>query len=106
MSDSVVLVTGATGDIGQGVVRKILDQTDYKVVITVTPGNKEKCNFGARVEEIVMDASDISSINIAIKRIRLNQISHFIQIHGNSHTDDRLDVQNYERLIYHYNMLH
>ena len=104
MTDYVVLVTGATGDIGRGVVRKILDQTDYKVVITVTPGNKEKYNFGARVEEIVMDASDISSVNIAIKRICMNQISHFIQLHGNSNTDDRLDVQNYERLIYHHNI--
>ena len=104
MSDSIVLVTGATGDIGRGVVKKILDLTDYKVVITLTPGNKEKYNFGARVEEIVMDASDISSVNIAIKRICMNQITHFIQIHGNSNTDDRLDVQNYERLIYHHNI--
>ena len=104
MTDYVVLVTVASGDIGRGVVRKILDQTDYKVVITVTPGNKEKYNFGARVEEIVMDASDISSVNIAIKRICMNQISHFIQLHGNSNTDDRLDVQNYERLIYNHNI--
>ena len=104
MTDPVVLVTGANGDIGQGVVRKILNQTDYKVVITVTPNNKGKCKFGDRVEEVVMDASDISSINIAIKRICLNQISHFIQIHGNSDTDDRLDVQNYETLIYHHNI--
>ena len=104
MVNPVVLVTGANGDIGQEVVRKILNQTDYKVVITVTPKNKGNCNFGSRVEEIVMDASDISSINIAIERICLYQISHFIQIHGNSDTDDRLDVQNYERLIYHHNI--
>ena len=104
MTSPIVLVTGANGDIGQGVVRKIIDQTDYKVVITVTPNNKGKCKFGGRVEEIVMDASDISSINIAIERICLNQISHFIQIHGNSDTDDRLDVQNYEGLIYHHNI--
>ena len=50
MTDYVVLVTGATGDIGRGVVRKILDQTDYKVVITVTPGYKEK--YGIKTTEV------------------------------------------------------
>ena len=80
MTDSIVLVTGGNGDIGQGVVRKILDQTSFSIVITVTSHNKGKHNFGDRVEEIVMDASDISSINEAIKKICLHQISHFIQI--------------------------
>ena len=104
MDKSVVLVTGGNGDIGQGVVRKILDQTDKRIVITVTPQNKGKHNFGDRVKEVVMDASDITSVEIAISKICLNQITHFIQVHGSSDINDRLDLQNYQRLIYHNNI--
>ena len=104
MDKSVVLVTGGNGDIGQGVVKKILDQTEKRIVITVTPQNKGKHNFGDRVEEVVMDASDITSVEIAINKICLNQITHFIQVHGSSDINDRLDLQNYHRLIYHNNV--
>jgi len=104
MDNSVVLVTGGNGDIGHGVVKKILDRTNNSILITVTPKNKGKHNFGDRVKEIVMDASDISSVEKAMSKMRLYQITHFIQVHGSSNINDRLDLQNYQSLIYHNNI--
>ena len=124
MDNSVVLVTGGNGDIGHGVVKKILDRTNNSILITVTPKNKGKflskrkpvyrsmwerrfmiyCDRSENILEWDSDASDISSVEKAMSKMRLYQITHFIQVHGSSNINDRLDLQNYQSLIYHNNI--
>lgn len=104
MVNDFVLVTGGKGDIGKSVVNRILQMTDYHVLVTTTSTGKIPVFDSARVEEVEMDASSQASIEAVAARLAEYQISHFIQLHGHSKMDDRLVGQTADSLAYHFNI--
>jgi NAD(P)-dependent dehydrogenase (short-subunit alcohol dehydrogenase family) len=104
MVDSYVLVTGGKGDIGKSIVDRILQRTERNLLVTTTSrGEASKFNSG-RVELIQMDASIMESISTASEKISEYPVSHFIQLHGHSRTNDRLIGQTDGCLAYHFNV--
>jgi len=99
-----VLVTGGRGDIGKSIVDRILRSTEYSLLVTTTSrGETSEFNSG-RVELIRMDASITDSIITASEKIAKYPVSHFIQLHGHSKTNDRLIGQTDGCLAYHFNV--
>jgi NAD(P)-dependent dehydrogenase (short-subunit alcohol dehydrogenase family) len=104
MDDSIVFITGGNGDIGCKVVSDILEQTNNRILIATTPDKIGKKNISNRVEEIAFDATDSSSVDYVIKKISSLPILYFIQLHGNSNTNDTLESQTINSLEYHHNV--
>jgi 3-oxoacyl-[acyl-carrier protein] reductase len=102
MDKSLVLITGACGDIGREVVKKIRQETKHSVIITRSREGDPVFDYG--VEELVMDASNPVSLEVVVKLLAGRPISHFIQLHGNSKESDYLESQSYDSLFYHHSV--
>ena len=99
MDEGIILITGASSDIGRSLVRLIKKKSAHRILATrFTPG---KPLFGSKVEEVVLDASSLVSIEAVSKQIGDLPISHFVQLQGDALLDDSIENQTLERLEYH-----
>jgi 3-oxoacyl-[acyl-carrier protein] reductase len=92
-----VLITGGSSDIATPLIKKILNKTNYEIILS-TFKNKSLYNDD-RIIEINADFSDKNSILEFITRIREDDISYYVQLQGNVSENDTLKSLNYEDII-------
>lgn len=104
MASEYVLITGGTGDIGRCFVSRVLQATEYELLVTTTSSENPVTCASSRINVIEMDASSPQSMAAAIDELVDYPISYFVQLHGHSKVNDHLRKQTTESLLYHFNV--
>jgi len=102
MNEGHVLITGGNSDIGRCVVETIRKELKWPIIVT-----KNTHNFSyseKNIEEVTLDCNNRQDVESFANSIEDLEISHYIQLQGNSWSSDNLDTQSFESLDYHLNV--
>ena len=97
-----VLITGASSEIGNALLKEIVAETDSDLILTVHSRHAPSidCNF----DIYAMDLSTHAGIDLLCKAIIDKEITHYIQLQGNSTIEDTLENQTYSSLDFNLNV--
>ena len=91
-----ILITGASSEIGMALLNKIHENLDCKLFITKYSNKHSLMDNDAT--EIIADLSNRDEILELSRKIDGMNITHYIQLQGNSTVDDTIETQSFESL--------